>query len=137
MPSLPSDSPFNDKIPLQHSRLYFFLAQPIMNLAPCMSSNPTVRPFSTTSHVYPSHLPTLYKGGRMEKRVVTATAAVVGIGYGMAKYKEYREQQNCQDSEAQAASRREAEVMMDAYADRSSLAELEAAVKAYEAQRKN
>ncbi|KAI3331611.1 hypothetical protein HD806DRAFT_165365 [Xylariaceae sp. AK1471] len=101
-----------------------------------MPSNSAARPFSATSHVYPSHLPTLYKSGRMEKKLATATAAVVGIGYGMAKYKEYQEQQQYRNAEAEAATRRQAESMMDAYADRSSLAELEAAVKAYETQRK-
>lgn len=73
----------------------------------------------------------------MEKKFATAAAAVVGIGYGMAKYKEYQEQQQYYNAEAQAASRRQSEAIMDAYADRSSLAALEAAVKAYEAQRKN
>jgi hypothetical protein len=55
----------------------------------------------------------------------------------MAKYKEYQEQQQFRSAEAEAATRRQAETMMDAYADRSSLAELEAAVKAYETQRKS
>ncbi|KAI1817888.1 hypothetical protein GGS20DRAFT_582140 [Poronia punctata] len=102
-----------------------------------MPSAAATRPFSATSHVYPSHLPKLYKSGRMEKKFVTATAAVVGIGYGMAKYKQYQEQQQFVNAEAEAASRRQAEAMMDAYADRGSLAELEAAVRAYESQKKN
>jgi len=54
----------------------------------------------------------------------------------MAKYKQYQEQQQVYNAEAEAASRRQAEVMMNAYADRSSLAELEAAVKVYESQQK-
>ncbi|GAP91769.1 hypothetical protein SAMD00023353_7100280 [Rosellinia necatrix] len=102
-----------------------------------MPSSSTTRPFSTASHVHPSHLPALYKSGRLEKKIATATVAVVGIGYGVAKYKEYQEQQQYQNAEAQAASRRQSEAIMDAYADRSSLAELEAAVKAYEAHRKS
>ncbi|KAJ3578170.1 hypothetical protein NPX13_g2389 [Xylaria arbuscula] len=101
-----------------------------------MPSSSTTRPFSTTSHVYPSHLPTLYKSGRMEKKLATATAAVVGIGYGMAKYKQYQEQQQYYSTEADAARRRHNEAMMNAYADRSSLAELEAAVAAYDEHRK-
>ncbi|KAI1190479.1 hypothetical protein F5B17DRAFT_386851 [Nemania serpens] len=101
-----------------------------------MPSTPALRPFSTASHVYPSHLPTLYKTGRLEKKLATATVAVVGIGYGMAKLKEYQEQQQYRGAEAEAASRRRSEAMMDAYADRSSLAELEAAVRAYDTQRK-
>ncbi|GAW20086.1 hypothetical protein ANO14919_095820 [Xylariales sp. No.14919] len=101
-----------------------------------MPPSSVARPFSTTSHVYPSHLPTLYKSGRLEKKLATATVAVVGIGYGMAKYKEYQEQQQYHNTEAEAASRRQSEAMMNAYADRSSLAELEAAVQAYETHRK-
>lgn len=57
-------------------------------------------------------------------------------GYGMAKYKQYQEQQQYRAAEAEVASRRRSEAMMDAYADRSSLAELEAAVRAYDTQRK-
>ncbi|KAI0970026.1 hypothetical protein F4678DRAFT_462830 [Xylaria arbuscula] len=102
-----------------------------------MSPNSTARPFSTTSHVYPSHLPTLYKSGRMEKKFATATAAVVGIGYGMIKYKEYQEQHQYNNAETEAASKRRTEAVMNAYADRSSLAELEAAVQAYETHRKS
>ncbi|KAI8956321.1 hypothetical protein F4801DRAFT_573844 [Xylaria longipes] len=102
-----------------------------------MPSGSAVRPFSTISHVHPSHLPTLYKSGRLEKKIATATVAVVGIGYGVSKYKEFREQQEYYNAEVAAASRRQSEVMMDAYADRSSLAELEAAVKAYETHRKS
>ncbi|KAI0489951.1 hypothetical protein F4859DRAFT_173801 [Xylaria cf. heliscus] len=102
-----------------------------------MSSGSASRPFSTASHVHPSHLPTLYKSGRLEKKIVTATAAVVGIGYGVSKYKQLQERRQYYNAEAEAASRRQSEAMMDAYADRSSLAELEAAVKAYETHRKS
>ncbi|KAI0404548.1 hypothetical protein F4802DRAFT_597977 [Xylaria palmicola] len=101
-----------------------------------MSSSSASRPFSTTSHVYPSHLPALYKSGRMEKKFATATAAVLGVGYGVSKYMEYQEQQQYRTAEAEAATRRQSEAMMNAYADRSSLAELEAAVQAYEVHRK-
>ncbi|KAI1326425.1 hypothetical protein F5Y16DRAFT_228585 [Xylariaceae sp. FL0255] len=104
------------------------------------------RPFTTVSHVHPSHLPALYKRGRMEKKLATATVAAVGIGYGVAKLKEYQTASTQggtsssssssssyqQAAEAEAARRRHAEAMMDAYSDRSSLAELEAAVRAYE-----
>ncbi|KAI0871690.1 hypothetical protein GGS24DRAFT_52438 [Hypoxylon argillaceum] len=102
-----------------------------------MPSSSAARPFSTVSHVHPSHLPTLYKTGRLEKRLATATAAVVGIGYGISKYKAHQEQRQYNNVEAQVASRRQTEAIMDAYADRSSLAELEAAVQAYETQRKS
>jgi hypothetical protein len=54
----------------------------------------------------------------------------------MVKYKEYHEKQQYYTAEAEAASRRRSEVMMNAYADRSSLAELEAAVQAYETHRR-
>ncbi|KAI1334982.1 hypothetical protein F5Y15DRAFT_399923 [Xylariaceae sp. FL0016] len=107
------------------------------------------RPFSTTSQVYPAYLPALHKSRRVEKKLVTATVAAVGIGYGLAKYRQGQlEQQQQQQqpyyhttaeaSAAAAAARQRADnnSMMDAYGDRSSLAELEAAVKAYEMQRK-
>lgn len=55
----------------------------------------------------------------------------------MAKYKEYQEQRQFSSAEAEAASRRQSELMMNAYADRSSLAELEAAVAAYDTHRKS
>ncbi|RYC64615.1 hypothetical protein CHU98_g1571 [Xylaria longipes] len=77
------------------------------------------------------------KGLQTSYDSATATVAVVGIGYGVSKYKEFREQQEYYNAEVAAASRRQSEVMMDAYADRSSLAELEAAVKAYETHRKS
>ncbi|KAI1260561.1 hypothetical protein F5Y18DRAFT_250704 [Xylariaceae sp. FL1019] len=99
-----------------------------------MPSN--TRPFTTTSQVHPGHLPKLYRTGRMEKKLATATVAAVGIGYGLAKYKEFQAQQEYANAESEAARRRQAEAMMDAYSDRGSLAELEAAVAAYETQRK-
>lgn len=58
-------------------------------------------------------------------------------GYGMAKYKQYQEQQQYYSSEADATRRRQNEAVMNAYADRSSLAELEAAVAAYDEHRKS
>ncbi|KAI0145581.1 hypothetical protein GGR57DRAFT_296202 [Xylariaceae sp. FL1272] len=93
-------------------------------------------PFTTTSQVHPGHLPTLYRTGRMEKKLATAAVAAIGIGYGLAKYKELKNEQEYANAESEAARRRQAEAMMDAYSDRASLAELEAAVAAYETQRR-
>ncbi|CAJ2512686.1 Uu.00g008050.m01.CDS01 [Anthostomella pinea] len=104
-----------------------------------MSSHSS-RPFSTTSQVYPAYLPTLHKSRRVERKLATATVAAVGIGYGLARYKQSMDQQRrySQSMQAEAAVRRQSDaMMMDAYGDRSSLAELEAAVAAYDAQRKN
>ncbi|KAI1485572.1 hypothetical protein F5X96DRAFT_674494 [Biscogniauxia mediterranea] len=95
-----------------------------------MSSHAS-RPFSTTTQVYPAYLPTLHKTGRMEKKLATAAVAAVGIGYGLARYKQSQSQSQSQ-SEQQKQKRSEA--LMNAYGDRSSLAELEAAVQAYDSQ---
>lgn len=62
-----------------------------------------------------------------------AAVAAVGIGYGVSKYREVAA--NKQQQEFEAAQRRRAEAMMEAYGDRDSLESLEAAVKAYETQR--
>ncbi|KAH9903973.1 hypothetical protein F4778DRAFT_780657 [Xylariomycetidae sp. FL2044] len=119
------------------------------------------RPFSTTSQVYPAYLPALHKSGRMEKSVLGATVAAVGIGYGIAKYKKSQAERPHHSAHYSTSSYSPAssttttttnhttypnrhqdamsnnnnsnnESLMDAYGDRSSLAELEAAVKAYE-----
>ncbi|KAK7964107.1 hypothetical protein PG984_013342 [Apiospora sp. TS-2023a] len=68
------------------------------------------------------------------KRVPVAVATV-GIGYGVVKFKQFHtEQQAAQftTSSAPDAAKHHAENLMNAYGDRSSLAELEAAVKHYE-----
>ncbi|KAK7911926.1 hypothetical protein PG985_014407 [Apiospora marii] len=68
------------------------------------------------------------------KRVPVAVATV-GIGYGVVKFKQFHtEHQSSQFSTPSApdAAKHHAENLMNAYGDRSSLAELEAAVKQYE-----
>ncbi|KAI1376994.1 hypothetical protein F4677DRAFT_63985 [Hypoxylon crocopeplum] len=113
------------------------------------------RPFSATSPVHPSYLPALHKSGRIERGLATATVAAVGIGYGLAKYKALKadqwqrehhvqEQQSFRNGDAVAAAAAAAvavtadnEAVEIAYGDRTSLAELEAAVVAYETRRKN
>ncbi|KAI0018464.1 hypothetical protein F4780DRAFT_781311 [Xylariomycetidae sp. FL0641] len=101
-----------------------------------MSPTPsTLPPFSVTTQVYPSFLPALARAGRAEKRLASATVAAVGIGYGISKMRSYTaaEQQHQQQARLQleADNARRANAMMDAYGDRSTLAELEQAVKAY------
>ncbi|KAH6646557.1 hypothetical protein BKA67DRAFT_662966 [Truncatella angustata] len=133
-------------------------------------SQRSVRPFSTISGVYPAYLPSLHRASRVEKKLyvsfpftpawhcmlrfsrkssksdmltlkrVPAAVATVGIGYGLAKYKQTRsEQQHAQlpqsAAQRQAERRQEEDAMLTAYGDRSSLAELEAALDAYEKQR--
>ncbi|KAI1841102.1 hypothetical protein JX265_013203 [Neoarthrinium moseri] len=69
-------------------------------------------------------------------RRVPAAVATVGIGYGIAKYKQAQiDQQHAQFSQSAAQRQAESDAMMNAYGDRSSLAELEAAMKAYEERR--
>ncbi|KAI2611930.1 hypothetical protein GGR54DRAFT_616521 [Hypoxylon sp. NC1633] len=113
------------------------------------------RPFSATSPVHPSYLPALHRSSRIERRIATATIAAVGIGYGLAKYKalqaeqwqqqqhHVQEQQSFRNADATAAMvpvatiSKKNEAVENAYGDRTSLAELEAAVVAYEARRKD
>ncbi|KAI4864174.1 hypothetical protein F4820DRAFT_345004 [Hypoxylon rubiginosum] len=108
------------------------------------------RPFSATSQVHPSYLPALHKSGRIERRLATATVAAVGIGYGLAKYRAYQAEQwqqqqppqsfhNAEASPAMvaAAADPQKEAVENAYGDRTTLAELEAAVVAYEHRRKS
>ncbi|KAI1774880.1 hypothetical protein F4818DRAFT_441705 [Hypoxylon cercidicola] len=114
-----------------------------------MPANFAPRPFSATSQVHPSYLPALHKSGRIERRLATATVAAVGIGYGLAKYRAYQAEQ-WQHQQTQAFHNAEAspamvavaadpqkEAVENAYGDRTSLAELEAAVVAYERRRKD
>ncbi|KAI1639251.1 hypothetical protein F4809DRAFT_156726 [Biscogniauxia mediterranea] len=101
-----------------------------------MSSHAS-RPFSTTTQVYPAYLPTLHKTGRMEKKLATAAVAAVGIGYGLARYKQTQAQSQSQSQQSEQQKQKQekrSEAMMNAYGDRSSLAELEAAVQAYDSQ---
>ncbi|KAK8078999.1 hypothetical protein PG994_002806 [Apiospora phragmitis] len=70
------------------------------------------------------------------KRVPVAVATV-GIGYGVVKYKQFHTEQQAAaqfspSPSAPDAAKAHAENLMDTYGDRSSLAELEAAVKHYE-----
>ncbi|KAI0834380.1 hypothetical protein F5Y06DRAFT_279070 [Hypoxylon sp. FL0890] len=117
----------------------------------------TPRPFSATSPVHPSYLPALHKSGRIERGIATATVAAVGIGYGLAKYKAIKAEQWQKEHHAEqeqsfrsaemvpamavatpATHQNEAvEALEKAYGDRTSLAELEAAVATYETRRKD
>ncbi|KXJ91665.1 hypothetical protein Micbo1qcDRAFT_174699 [Microdochium bolleyi] len=109
------------------------------------------RPFSTVSPVHPNYLPTLHKSGRMEKRLVAATIAAVGVGYGLSALRhnqlhfsssgsspgsdEFSASTPSSSSSSGSSSRKHREMaMLDAYGDRGSLEELEAAVSAYNAQ---
>ncbi|KAI5867352.1 hypothetical protein GGS23DRAFT_172942 [Durotheca rogersii] len=103
------------------------------------------RPFSATSQVHPSYLPALHKSVRLERRIATATVVAIGIGYGLARYNagQWREHQAqpgqlpvAQVSPVAVEARRQNEALEAAYGDRSSLAELEAAVAAYETRRR-
>ncbi|OTB01662.1 hypothetical protein M426DRAFT_212268 [Hypoxylon sp. CI-4A] len=124
-----------------------------------MPMNLNTRPFSAASPVHPSYLPALHKSGRIERGLATATVAAVGIGYGLAKYKALKSEQWQQEHHvqqqqlfrsaetgaaapamavaAQSHSHVQNEAVENAYGDRTSLAELEAAVATYEARRKN
>ncbi|KAK6958454.1 hypothetical protein Daesc_001255 [Daldinia eschscholtzii] len=115
------------------------------------------RPFSAASPVYPHYLPALHKSGRIERTIATATIAAVGIGYGLSKYKAIKSEKWQQEHHVQqeqlfhnaetipatvpipvpTAESSRNEALENAYGDRTSLSELEAAVAAYETRRKN
>ncbi|KAK6836584.1 hypothetical protein PG990_014052 [Apiospora arundinis] len=101
-----------------------------------MSLPRSTRPFSTTTGVYPAYLPQLHRASRVEKKLVPVAVATVGIGYGVVKFKQFHTEQQAASqfntSAASDATKHQAENLMNAYGDRSSLAELEAAVKHYE-----
>ncbi|KAI0844439.1 hypothetical protein F5Y00DRAFT_266597 [Daldinia vernicosa] len=115
------------------------------------------RPFSATTPVYPSYLPALHKAGRIERKIATATIAAVGIGYGLAKYRaakadKWQQEHNVQKEQlfrsaetipatvpipVPTAETSWNEVVENAYGDRTSLKELEAAIAVYEKRQKN
>ncbi|KAH8649836.1 hypothetical protein BX600DRAFT_103184 [Xylariales sp. PMI_506] len=115
-----------------------------MSLPPAATmSQRAGRPFSTASGVHPAYLPSLHRASRVEKKLVPAAVATVGIGlsYGIARYRQTHGDSDYSSSAAEtaaavaAAQRRLEEArMMDAYGDRSSLADMDAAIKAYEQQ---
>ncbi|KAI0485321.1 hypothetical protein GGR56DRAFT_69040 [Xylariaceae sp. FL0804] len=106
---------------------------------------PSARPFSSASQVYPSYLPALHRSGRMEKRIATAVLATGGICYGALYYTQkqgqYQQRSQLHHASAYSGAASDArktpeqlrqDAMDDAYGGRDSLAELEAAVQAYE-----
>ncbi|KAH7039617.1 uncharacterized protein B0I36DRAFT_357023 [Microdochium trichocladiopsis] len=116
----------------------------------------TSRPFSTVSPVHPNYLPKLHKSGRMEKKLAAATIAALGVGYGVSALMNNQLHYSADDTASSSSSssssasyhsatgasssshreqqKRREMAMLDAYGDRGSLEELEAAVNAYASQ---
>ncbi|KAL2022855.1 hypothetical protein VTK56DRAFT_4386 [Thermocarpiscus australiensis] len=104
-----------------------------------MNRQPPSRLLSSSARVHPSYLPYLHnasrRGGKGIKWV-PPLAAVIGAGYGVASYREAQADERLAAAEQAAEERRRREAALaDAYGDRSSLAELERAMRVYEAQR--
>ncbi|KAK4109071.1 hypothetical protein N656DRAFT_771246 [Canariomyces notabilis] len=102
---------------------------------------PPSRPLSTSARVHPSYLPYLHnasRNGMKSIKWVPPLVAVVGAGYGIASYREAQGSQRLAAAEqAEAERRRRNAALADAYGDRSSLEELERAIKVYEAQQRS
>lgn len=124
------------------------------------------RHFSTVTRVYPPYLPYLHTSRRLISRRwyaptsnpaqsddyidktltffpirVAPAVAIVAVGAGIATLRQIRREQaqrlaDAARADAEAARRRN-KVLLDAYSDRSSIEELEAAVQVYETQRRS
>lgn len=129
-----------------------------------MNRQPPTRPLSTSARVHPSYLPYLSNAPRSRGKGlkwylpslpsfpgqhqstnlnsrIPPVAGVVLTGYAVATYRETQISsqlaQQQAELEAEAARRRRDAAMADAYGDRSSLEELERAMRVYEAQQGN
>lgn len=102
-----------------------------MNGRPSFSRNLT-----TTARVHPSYLPYLNNASRgTGVKWVPPLVAMVAVGYGVATYREAQIERHLAAAEkADLERRRKNMALADAYGDRSSLEELEHAMRVYEAQ---
>ncbi|KXX78508.1 N-acetylglucosaminyl-phosphatidylinositol biosynthetic protein [Madurella mycetomatis] len=99
------------------------------------------RLLSTSARVHPSYLPYLHNASRNGVKGVKWVPPLVGAitaGYAVATYREAQAETHlAQMQQAEVERRRKDAALADAYGDRSSLEELEKAMKVYEAQRGN
>ncbi|KAK3389790.1 hypothetical protein B0H63DRAFT_519023 [Podospora didyma] len=112
-----------------------------------MSSRPSQqtakRLLSTSARVHPSYLPYLHNVSRGPQTMkwVPPLVALVGVGYGVAAYREGQIEKHLAKTsaaeQAEAERRRKNMILADAYGDRGSLEELEHAMRVYEAQQGN
>ncbi|GAB1319385.1 N-acetylglucosaminyl-phosphatidylinositol biosynthetic protein [Madurella fahalii] len=106
-----------------------------------MSHPTSSRLLSTSARVHPSYLPYLHnasRGGGKGVKWVPPLVGVITAGYAVATYREAQvEERLAQAQQAEAERRRKDAALADAYGDRSSLEELERAMRVYEAQQGN
>ncbi|KAK3318836.1 hypothetical protein B0H66DRAFT_603401 [Apodospora peruviana] len=107
------------------------------------------RPLMTSARVHPSYLPYVHNAARGKgAKWVPPLLAAVAVGYGVTTYREAQIQKHlsaisnvpmpAQESEVEFEKRRQkANALADAYGDRTSLEELEHAMRVYEAQQGN
>ncbi|KAK4159807.1 hypothetical protein QBC43DRAFT_293561 [Cladorrhinum sp. PSN259] len=108
-----------------------------------MSRQQPSRLLSTSARVYPPYLPYLTTAAARPSPVaknirwLPPLAGVVAAGYAVVSYRGAQiEKQMAAAEQADLARRRNNMALADAYGDRSSLEELERAMRVYEAQQK-
>ncbi|KAK4228586.1 hypothetical protein QBC38DRAFT_361562 [Podospora fimiseda] len=108
-----------------------------------MSRQQPSRPFSTAARVYPPYLPYLSTAATRPSPVtrnikwLPPLAGVVAAGYAAVSYRGAQiDKQMAAAEQADLERRRKNLQLADAYGDRSSLEELERAMRVYEAQQK-
>ncbi|PHH76007.1 hypothetical protein CDD82_4192 [Ophiocordyceps australis] len=94
------------------------------------------RTFSTSARVHPSFMPrlSLLASNRLRWIPVAVASSMFATGtvYAASSYRQHRIEQDAEREAQEAQRRRQHESLMDVYGDRSSLEELERAVKYYE-----
>ncbi|KAK0636986.1 hypothetical protein B0T17DRAFT_482283 [Bombardia bombarda] len=119
------------------------------------SQQPPSRLLTTSARVHPSYLPYLHNASRGAKgaKWVPPLVALVGVGYGVASYRETQITRHLSSTSTSVPAAttsammdatdvekrrlKKANALADAYGDRSSLEELEHAMRVYEAQQGN
>ncbi|KAJ9148901.1 hypothetical protein NKR23_g4743 [Pleurostoma richardsiae] len=98
------------------------------------------RNFATSARVYPGFLPflnTMRKGAKW----IPPFLVLMTIGYGISAYRQGQIEEYLTNMEKlhqqDAERRRRAKLLLDAYGDRTSLDELQAAMRVYESQQGN
>ncbi|KAL5615553.1 hypothetical protein BROUX41_005596 [Berkeleyomyces rouxiae] len=92
---------------------------------------PSPRNFSTTSRVYPSFLPMLNTAPKLSRKVLTPVVIALAVGVAAKQYTDNAAERQARLDRQDAEMRARNAQWLDAYGDRSDLASLENAMKAY------
>ncbi|KAK3680569.1 hypothetical protein B0T22DRAFT_439196 [Podospora appendiculata] len=108
------------------------------------SPHQSTRPLMTSARVHPSYLPFIHNASRSTgkgMKWVPPLVTLVGVGYGVAAYREAQIGKHLASAaaadKAEAERRRKNAALADAYGDRNSIEALEHAMRVYEAQQGN